>query len=173
VKIASGFPSAVRRKKAATALFAAAVLLIAFYLPVESALAQGPRQIYSDTADPHADIAQALKTALREHKRVIVDFGGNWCGDCQVLDIYFHQQPNLSLLEKNFVLVHVNIGHYDKNNDVIEKYGIPIHNGVPLLMVLNAHGQVLLIQKHKEFEKMQIVTPQSVMEFLNQWKPKG
>jgi thiol:disulfide interchange protein len=130
------------------------------------------RTLYSDTADAHADIAAAVRTAAREHKRVILDFGGNWCGDCIVLDIYFHQGPNLELLEKNFVLVHVNIGHYDRNTDVAEKYAIPLKNGVPLLVVLNARGQVLFVQRHQEFEKMRMVTPESVTEFLNQWKPK-
>lgn len=33
------------------------------------------RIIYSDTADAHKDIAQALAQARREHKRVILDFG--------------------------------------------------------------------------------------------------
>jgi thiol:disulfide interchange protein len=139
-----------------------------------TALAQGARHIYSETANAHYDIASALKKARAEHKRVILDFGGNWCGDCQVLDIYLHQQPNLALLEKNFVLVNINISsQYDTNLDIIDKYEIPIHNGVPLLMVLNAQGTVLYMQKHKEFEKMQAVTPESVTEFLNQWKPRG
>jgi thioredoxin 1 len=148
-------------------VFAAAALMLASAF----ALAQG-RILYSDSADAHADIAQALHSAMQEHKRVIVDFGGNWCADCQVLDIYFHQQPNLAILEKNFELVHVNIGHYDKNLDVVEKYDVPIKHGVPLLMVLDAHGRVLYIQRDRQFEKMQMVTPASVTEFLNQWKPK-
>ncbi len=65
------------------------------------------KQIYSETANPSADIAAALKKARAEHKRVILDFGGDWCGDCQVLDIYFHQKPNAELLAKHFVLVPV------------------------------------------------------------------
>lgn len=150
-----------------------AVLMVMTGAFDQASWAQGARQIYSDTANAHYDIASAIKTAKAEHKRVIVDFGGNWCGDCQVLDIYLHQQPNLALLDKNFVLVHVDIGQYDKNMDIIDKYEIPIHNGVPLLMVLNGQGNVLYMQKHKEFEKMQMVTPQSVAEFLNQWKPRG
>ena len=148
-------------------VFAAAAVTLASAI----ALAQG-RILYSDSADAHADIAQALHSAMQQHKRVIVDFGGNWCGDCQVLDIYFHQPPNLEILEKNFELVHVNIGHYDKNLDVVEKYDVPIKHGVPLLMVLDAHGRVLYIQRDRQFEKMQMVTPASVTEFLNQWKPK-
>ncbi|HEX3435715.1 MAG TPA: thioredoxin family protein [Pseudacidobacterium sp.] len=128
------------------------------------------RTIYSDTADAHQDILQALAQAKREHKRVILDFGGNWCGDCQVLDIYFHQEPNLSLLEKNFVLVHVDIGHYDKNTDLAEKYQIPLKRGVPALAVLSAYGKLLYSQKNGEFEKMGKVDPGSVAAFLNEWK---
>lgn len=133
--------------------------------------AQG-RIIYSDTADAHHDIAQALVTAQHEHKRVILDFGGNWCIDCQVLDIYFHQPPNLALLENNFVLVHVDIGHYDRNTDVAAKYGIPLEHGVPKLAVLDAHGKLLYGQVKGEFKSMSKMAPDSVTEFLNQWKPK-
>jgi thiol:disulfide interchange protein len=130
------------------------------------------RIIYSDTADAHHDIAQALVTAQHEHKRVILDFGGNWCGDCQVLDIYFHQQPNLELLDNNFVLVHVNIGRYDRNTDIADKYQVPLKRGVPGLAVLDAHGKLLYSQKNGEFEAMRKMDPASVTEFLNQWKPK-
>ena len=54
----------------------------------------------------------------KEKKRVLLDFGGNWCGDCQVLEIYFHDPANRSLLEANYVLVPVNIGRYDENLDI-------------------------------------------------------
>ncbi len=150
-----------------------ALAAILFSLAGISALAQA-RVIYSATADAHADIAQATSTATKAHKRIILDFGGNWCGDCQVLDIYFHQPPNLALLEDNFVLVHVDIGssQMDKNTDVAAKYGIPLKRGVPALAVLDEHGHLLYSQKGGEFEAMRKMDPASVTEFLNQWKPK-
>ncbi|MBV8629428.1 MAG: thioredoxin family protein [Silvibacterium sp.] len=144
----------------------AALLAFAF-----SASAQN-RIIYSATADPHADIDQAIKTATAQRKHIILDFGGNWCGDCQVLDIYFHQQPNLPLLERNYVLVHIDVGHMDKNTDVAEKYGVPLHRGVPALAVLDSRGRLLYSQKNGEFEAMRRMDPTSVTDFLNQWKPK-
>ena len=112
-------------------------------------------------------------TAKKYHRNVILDFGGNWCGDCKVLDIYFHQAPNLQLLTDNFVLVHVNIGHYDKNLDVAEKYSIPLKKGVPALAVLNQNGKLLLSQRTGEFGNMRHMEPSSVTEFLTQWKPKS
>ena len=128
------------------------------------------RIIYSATANAHADIAAAIQTARQQHKRIILDFGGNWCGDCQVLDIYFHQEPNASIVEKNFLVVHVDIGRMDKNVDVAEKYGVPLKRGVPALAVLDAHGHLLYSQKDGEFESMRRMDPGSVTEFLNKWK---
>src|ERR1035438_7346945 len=99
------------------------------------ALIAGPafsanRDIYPDPSQAKADLAAALKTAASTHKRVIIDFGGNWCGDCQVLDIYFHNPQNRPILESNYVLVHVNVGQYDANLDLAKRYGIALDNCV-------------------------------------------
>ncbi len=131
------------------------------------------KHLYSETADPTADIAAALKRARAEHKRVILDFGGDWCGDCQVLDIYFHDPANAALLEKNFELVHVWIGHMDQHIDVAAKYGVPIAHGVPALAVLDARGKVLYAQSTGDFSKMRSMNIQSVTEFLGKWKAKS
>jgi thiol:disulfide interchange protein len=128
------------------------------------------KHIYSDTADPKADIAAALVQARKEHKRVLLDFGGDWCGDCQVLDIYFHQAPNDVLLEKNYVLVHVWIGRIDHNLEYPEKYGVPIKKGVPALAVLDEKGATLYSQKTGEFEDMRHMDASSVTAFLEKWK---
>jgi thiol:disulfide interchange protein len=128
------------------------------------------KHLYSAEADPKAEIAAALKQASLEHKRVILDFGGDWCGDCQVLDIYFHQPPNLELLDKNYILVHVDIGRFDKNLDIPEKYNIPLKKGVPALAVLDSNGKLLYSQQAAEFGDMRYMYPTSVTEFLNRWK---
>jgi thiol:disulfide interchange protein len=138
--------------------------------PAPSKVPATPRHIYSATASPTADIAAALAQAKQEHKRVILDFGGDWCGDCQVLDIYFHQPPNSEVLDKNFVLVHVWIGHMDANLDLAQKYGVPINKGVPALAVLAPDGKVLYAQGTGEFRDMRHMESGSVTEFLDKWK---
>jgi len=153
----------------------AATLLACFVAGASSAVAQMaqpfiPKHLYSETANPRVDISAALKQARAEKKRVILDFGGNWCGDCQVLDIYMHQAPNAELIEKSFVVVHVDIGHMDHNVDVAKKYKVPIDKGVPALAVLDAQGNLLYSQQNKEFEKMSNVRPEDVTAFLKHWK---
>lgn len=151
-------------------LFRLSIAAIVLALQVSPAFAQF-RNVYSDTADAHAEVRDALARAAREHKRVLLDFGGNWCGDCQVLDIYFHREPNADLLAKNYVLVDVNVGKYDKNLDLAKKYDIPLQKGVPALAVLDAHGHLLYSQRQGEFEAMRRMDPNSVTQFLEHWKP--
>jgi len=129
------------------------------------------RQIYPAPEQAKADLAAGLKSAAATHKRIILDFGGNWCGDCQVLDIYFHDPANKPLLDANYVLVHVNIGHMDENQDIAERYQIPLKKGVPALAVLDEHGKLLYSQRTGEFESMRRMEIGSVTSFLLQWKP--
>jgi thiol:disulfide interchange protein len=129
------------------------------------------RDIYPDPAQAKADLAAALKTAAQTHKRILLDFGGNWCPDCQVLDLYFHDARNRPILEANFVLVHVNVGHMDANVDIAEKYQIPLRRGVPALAVLSDKGALLYSQKDGEFESIRNLESSALTTFLVQWKP--
>ncbi len=146
------------------------VLATTAIAPLPTAVAQvlPNKNLYSETADPTADIAAALAQARREHKRILLDFGGNWCGDCQLLDIYYRQSPNAEILAKNYIVVHVNIGHMDKNVDIAKKYSVPITKGVPALAILDSHGNLLYSEREKEFEH---TSPEAITAFLNRWKP--
>lgn len=129
------------------------------------------RDIYPDPSQAKSDLAAALRAAAASHKRVLIDFGGNWCGDCQVLDYYFHDPANQPILDANFVLVEINIGHMDENVDIAEKYGVPLQKGVPALAVLSDKGTLLYSQKGGEFEAMRRMESSAVTSFLVQWKP--
>ena len=139
-------------------------------LAAGSALSAG-REIYPDPSQAKTDLAAALKSAALTHKRILLDFGGNWCGDCQVLDLYFHDPRNLPILEANFVLVHINIGHMDVNQEIAAKYQVPLERGVPALAVLSEKGALLYSQKGGEFEAMRRMESSAVTSFLVQWKP--
>lgn len=127
--------------------------------------------IYPAPAQARADIAAALHTAAASHKRVILDFGGNWCPDCIVLDRYFRDAQNAPIVEANYVVVHVNVGRLDANVDLAERYGIPLRKGVPALAVLSRRGKLLYSQSAGQFEKMSQLQSSALTEFLIKWKP--
>ena len=123
--------------------------------------------LYNESANPTADILAAEKAAKPRGKRILLEFGGNWCGDCQVLDFYYHQGANADLLAKHYVVVRVDIGHMDHNVATALKYRVPITRGVPALALLDANGRLLYTEQPKEFEH---TSPEAINAFLNHWK---
>lgn len=150
---------------------AAAVILLALIGYTPRALSQSAfhvnKNLYSETADPTQEIEAAERVAHHDHKRILLDFGGNWCGDCQVLDFYYHQAPNAELLARYYVVVHVDIGQMDHNVNIAAKYHVPISKGVPALAVLDANGNLLYAEHDKEFEH---TSPEAISAFLKRWK---
>ncbi len=158
-------------QRATSRQFLGLALLAAMATPLlAQEQAEATKPLYPDVTVAPAQIKAALAQAEREHKRVILDFGGNWCGDCHALDKNFHRAENAALLKHYFVLVDVNIGRFDKNLDIAKKYGVPLTKGVPALAVLDSRGNSLYSQKNGEFEAMRTMDPSSVNEFLEHWK---
>jgi thiol:disulfide interchange protein len=143
-----------------------AALVLCLALPCAAA------KLYPDPSHAGADIAAGVARAAREGKRVLVDFGGDWCTDCKVLDVNLRKPGNAALLAQRFVVVHVNVGDkgIERNFDVASRYGIPLKKGVPALAVLDGKGAVVYAQKAGEFENMRAMDPASVHGFLVKWQ---
>lgn len=129
------------------------------------------KDIYHPGSDAHAEIKEAIERARKERKRVILVFGGNWCYDCHVLELAFHRSDLAPVIEKNYEVVHVDIGQYDKNLDVAAQYDVPLKKGVPALAVLDSKGKLLYSQANGEFENARSLAPADLLAFLNKWKP--
>jgi hypothetical protein len=129
-------------------------------------------QLYPPPEEAPAEISAALAAASKDHKRVILVFGGNWCYDCHVLDATFRSPKFAPLVNANYHVVHINVGDYDKNLDYARKYEIPLEKGVPSLAILDPDGKLVVSQKKGEFESTARIGPEDVIQFLDRWKPK-
>jgi thioredoxin 1 len=129
-------------------------------------------QLYPPPEEAQAEISSALAAAAKDHKRVILVFGGNWCYDCHVLDATFRSKEFAPLVNANFHVIHINIGNSDANLDLAKKYEIPLEKGVPSLAILDPDGKLVVSQKKGEFESTLKIGPEDVVEFLKKWKPQ-
>jgi thioredoxin 1 len=132
------------------------------------------KNIYPADVDAHAEIKEAEERAAREHKRLLLVFGANWCFDCHVLDLAF-QRPELApVLAENYELVHVDLGPDEhKNADLVHQYDVPLNKGIPALAVAESDGKLVVSQKNGEFEDARGLTPEVLLEFLTKWKPQA
>jgi hypothetical protein len=82
-----------------------------------------------------------------------------------------HTPELASLIEKNFVVVDINVGRYDKNLDLAEQYHVPIKNGIPALAVLDSPGKLLYAMDQGQFADARHMSYQSIKAFFVQWEP--
>lgn len=128
--------------------------------------------IYDENADGAKQIAAALAGAKKENKQVLLQFGANWCGWCHKLHKLCQTDAEIAArLKESFVvvLVDVNKGH---NNDINQKYGNPMRLGLPVIVILNADGKVLVTQDTGKLEAGDHHDPKKVLGFLNEWTAK-
>ncbi len=136
--------------------------------------------IYNEAADARVDIEQAIAKAQTEGKHILLMFGGNWCIWCHRLHRLFNEDRTIrKFLNKNYVLVMVDVGRRDKNLYLNERYGNPFQHGFPVLVVLDQNGNQLHTQETGSLEYTANEStrkghhPQRVLEFLKAWAPKS
>ncbi len=113
--------------------------------PTTSAPKKEKPTVYDESADAKVDIANAVAKAKKNNSRVLIQWGANWCGWCIMLDNMYKGDSSISRkLMYEYEIVHVDIGRWNKNVDLTEKYGADLkNNGVPYLTVLDGNGDVV------------------------------
>ena len=127
---------------------------------------------YDEKADAHQQITAAIAEASKAHRNVILVFGANWCPDCRALDAQMHKEDLAALIAPSFEVVKVDIGRHDKNQDIAEKYHVPLKHGIPALAVLDPDGKLLYAMEEGQFADARNMSYESIKEFFVKWERK-
>jgi thioredoxin 1 len=122
---------------------------------------------YDEKADAAADVQHAIATAQADHKKVLLVFGANWCEDCRALDKAMHGSSE-HLIDSQFEVVKIDIGNFDKNLALANRFGNPIAKGIPSVVVVDTHSQVIYATKDGELANARQMTEQGIYDFLKQ-----
>ena len=142
--------------------FTAALLLATAALATHA----GPPAIYDEGADAKAAIQATLAEAEKARLPVLVVFGANWCGDCRMLDATFKTGPSAPLIAQRFKVVKVDVGRFDRNVDIAERYKVPLKKGIPAVAVLSPQGQLLYATEGGELADARKMGDQGVYDFF-------
>lgn len=81
----------------------------------------------------------AAKARAAEHdRRVLLDFGADWCPDCREVLRLAHEPVVAELLATDYETVVIDVGRFDRHTELLERYGI---ERIATLVVLDASGQ--------------------------------
>jgi thioredoxin 1 len=151
-------------KKYIPLLFTVSLLILgACAITHNAAAADTP---YNNTADAKADIKQALARAVDTHTSVIVVFGANWCPDCRELHHAMNSGDCATLMAKDFQIVDVSVGRFNKNLDVAKSYGVPIEKGIPAVAIVSSENKVLYVTKEGELANARDMGDTGIYDFF-------
>jgi thiol:disulfide interchange protein len=155
------------------AMLTVATLAGALIVQAEDSPAMPPAApVYDEAAIGADQIAAALTSATRENRRVLVQWGANWCIWCKRLHELSATDPSIvKELLYEYDVVRIDVGRFDKNQDLLKKYGVDLgKSGVPYLTVLAADGAVVANQEtgslESKVEGKKEHDPQAVLVFL-------
>ncbi|MGD0085501.1 MAG: thioredoxin family protein [Verrucomicrobiota bacterium] len=141
-------------------------LLNALFFVFLAMVATATDNPYNETADAKLDIQKALTEAAPAQTPIIIVFGANWCGDCKMLDSAMKNGASAPLLSRDFKLVKVNVGHWDKNLDIAKSYGVPLEKGIPAVAIISARNQVLYVTREGELANARSMGDKGIYEFF-------
>ncbi|MFN7021360.1 MAG: thioredoxin family protein [Phycisphaerales bacterium] len=112
--------------------------------------------VYDESADAKAQIAAALAAARRDHTRVLIQWGGNWCPWCIRLDELMKSDKAVAkAIQYEYKLVHVDCGRPNgKNMGLAAGYGASgmRGHGFPFLTVLDEDGKPIANRETRTLE---------------------
>ncbi len=128
------------------------------------------RNPYDETANADGEVAAAFVRARRSHRRVFIDLGGNWCGDCVVLANIMLLPEVKPFMAKHYELVSVDVGRENKNLQIPARFGFTQRLlGVPTVLIATPQGKLVNGGDVFALADARHMTPQAVADWLAKW----
>ena len=123
---------------------------------------------YDTNADARAVTDAALARGRQEHRTVLLAFGGNWCPDCRMLAGVFAEPAMHTWLTAHVVTASIDIGRFDRNLDIAERWGIKIA-AVPTVLAIAPDGTLLNPSDPTALANDRSMTAQAVADQIAAW----
>jgi hypothetical protein len=112
--------------------------------PVSAAETDPDGRLFEASADPLADVEQALDRADDQDRLALIVLGGNWCHDSRALAARLNRTPLAEVIEQHYELVYVDAGYLDKGRDVMQQFGVEQYYATPTVLIVDpSTGQLI------------------------------
>lgn len=126
------------------------------------------REKFDPLRNSATDLQTTIAKAKKEHKRIVLDVGGEWCIWCVRMDVFLMQNPALEKIQKkNYIWLKINMSEENENKPFLSAY--PAATGYPHLYVLETDGTLLKSKNTSELEAGKSYDLQKFTDFLNEY----
>ena len=127
---------------------------------------------YDVPANAHTAVDAAFEQARTTNKRVLIDFGANWCPDCRMLAGVMQLSQVQPWIGRNFIPVSVNVDRFNVNMDIARRYGVTV-KAIPTVLVLTPQGKLLNADGTLVLGNARTMSSQAVVDQIAAWNRRS
>jgi len=101
-------------------------------------------RLLEPSADPLADVQQALGRADDGDRLALVVLGANWCHDSRALASRLHRSPLAEVIQQHYEVVFVDVGFLDKGRAVTQQFGVAHFYATPTVLIIDPSNRALV-----------------------------
>ena len=98
---------------------------------------------YDEKAVDSLQLDEFIDLSISRGKQPVVIFGGNWCPDCRILEGTLAMPTIKKFLQQHYQVMHIDIGRYDRNMDLMDHLKIESKKGVPRVVILDLEKNIM------------------------------
>lgn len=132
------------------------------------------RGLYDPAANAEKDLEYTIMVAKSQNKHVLIQAGGNWCVWCYRFEDFVKKDSAIhAVIEKNYIVYHLNWSKENENKKIFAKYGFPQRFGFPVFIILNTKGERIHTQNSEYLEEGKTYSVAKVKAFLEMWTARA
>lgn len=93
--------------------------------------------LFQPSADPLADVQQALDRAGQSDRLALVVLGANWCHDSRALAARLHDSPLEEVVEQHYEMVLVDVGFFETGRALTQEFGVAHYYATPTVLIID------------------------------------
>jgi thiol-disulfide isomerase/thioredoxin len=114
-----------------------------------------------------------IDEAINKNLQPVIIFGGNWCPDCRILDGTLELPTVEKFLNEHYKIMHIDIGRYDKNMELMSHLKIEQKKGVPRVVIFNFQKEILNSSTSSEWTTARDRKQQEIFNYFQKYVVKN
>ena len=98
---------------------------------------------YDEKVVDSLQLDEFIDLSISRGKQPVAIFGGNWCPDCRILEGTLAMPTIKKFLQQHYQVMHIDIGRYDRNMDLMDHLNIESKKGVPRVVILDLEKNIM------------------------------
>ena len=128
---------------------------------------------YDEKIIDSSELDKFINQSINNDKQPVVIFGGNWCPDCRILAGTLAMPTIKKFLQQYYRIIHIDIGRYDRNMELMNHLNIESKKGVPRVVILNLKKEVLNSSTSSEWTSARERKQQEIFNYFQEYVIKN